>query len=605
MDYYNENLENVIFICVVKKSDIEKSVIWYEKVNNPYIKCEVCVYENESDYLATYEKYVYSERLKEKDIIKMNYYQIINKNCLEENKDKSKIIDIIYNEKSDLYQYDFELFYEYIKKLIDEKKYGKSINEIEIFLNKSSLCNVSKTEFSLIYNKLAKCKQFCEYNEYDIIETYKSSYKYDNQYLVPLYELMVKYRLAGLYQKGIDLLTLFFKTFGNPSLFNDQNLYDEFIENVVKNNKYYKESLYTYLYYLEFEAIICYIHSAEEFINIDHEKAVYYFKIAYILCNRIMCRKMVIADEAIKQINHFRSRCIEYVKNEYIFYNTEKINMLYEKSQLLKENDALKNKNNVIFTVTTCKRFDLFEKTMNSLINCTKDIDLIDEWLCVDDNSSEEDRMLMKERYPFFTFIFKNPDEKGHSKSMNIIRDYVITSGYKYTLHMEDDWQAALEMDYIKPCIQIIEENKEGIKQVVQNRQYVQLIRSRDIDLKGGFQRYLSNGYRYIVHEFYPKGSEEETQFWKRINGGYSASYWPHYSLNPSIMESKVYKWLGPYNENVKHFEMEYASRYTNAGFKTGFFDNITRLHIGKLIGEEGKKNAYELNELVQFAQGA
>ncbi len=608
MSNFNDEFKNIIFLCVIKKSDIDKSAIWYDKVNNPYINSEICVYENESDYLATYEKYVYSKRLKECDIIRMEYYQIIDKEYLEENKNKLLIFDALYSTKSHLYKYDFDLFYEYIKKLINEKKYGKAINEIHIFIKKNSLHHISKIEFSLIYNKLAKCQQYCEYNEYEIIETYTTSYKYDNYYLVPLYELMVKYRLAGLYQKGIDLLKNFFKTFGTPTLFNDSPLYEEFIENIVKPNKYYNESLYTYLYYLEFEAIICYIHEAENLIK-DVEKAIEYFRIAYILCNRIISRKMVIADEAIKQINHFRARCIEYVKDEYIFYNSEKVNVLYEKSKLLKESEEFKNKAprkaGVIFTVTTCKRFDLFEKTINSLINCTKDIDLIDEWLCVDDNSSEEDRTLMKEKYPFFTYIFKNPEEKGHSKSMNIIRDYVIKSGYKYTLHMEDDWQAVVEMNYIKPCIQIIEENREGVKQVVQNRQYVQLIRPRDIDLKGGFQRYLSNNYRYIVHEFYPKGSEEEAQFWKRINGGYSASYWPHYSLNPSIMESEVYKWLGPYNENVKHFEMEYASRYTNAGFKTGFFDNITRLHIGKLIGEEGKKNAYELNELVQFSQGA
>ncbi len=607
MKDYSETFKKVLFLCVVKKSDIDKSALWYEKVNNPYINAEICVYENESSYLYEYEKYVYSERLKEHDIIKMEYYQIIDKDYLEQNKNKPLILDALYNEKSHLYKYNFDLFYEYIKKCMDEKKYGKAINEIHIFINRTSLHHVSKTQYSLIYNKLAKCEQHCEYNEYHIIETYRTSYKYDNNHLVPLYELLIKYRLAGLYEKAIDLLKHFFKTYGIPLLFNDSKLYEEFIEKDVKTNKYYAESLYTYLYYLEFEAIICYIHEAEKLIKNEEEKekGVNYFRIAYGLCNRIMGRKMIIADEAIKQINHFRSRCINYIKDEYIFYNQEKVEELYEKSQLLKENDELKDKNHVIFTVTTCKRFDLFEKTINSLINCTKDIDLIDEWLCVDDNSSEEDRALMKEKYPFFTYIFKTPEEKGHAKSMNIIRDYVIKSGYKYTLHMEDDWQAVFEMDYIKPCIQIIENNNEGIKQVVQNRQYVQLIRPRDIDIKGGFQRYLNNGYRYILHEFYPKGSEEESQFWKRINGGYSASYWPHYSLNPSVMDSEIYKCLGPYNENVRHFEMDYASRFTNAGFRTAFFDNITRLHIGKLIGEEGKKNAYELNELVQFAQGA
>ena len=38
---------------------------------------------------------------------------------------------------------------------MDEKKYGKAINEIHIFINKSSLHNTSKLQYSLIYNKLA------------------------------------------------------------------------------------------------------------------------------------------------------------------------------------------------------------------------------------------------------------------------------------------------------------------------------------------------------------------------------------------------------------------------------------------------------------------
>ncbi len=29
--------KNILFLCIVKKSDIDKSVIWYEKVNNLYI----------------------------------------------------------------------------------------------------------------------------------------------------------------------------------------------------------------------------------------------------------------------------------------------------------------------------------------------------------------------------------------------------------------------------------------------------------------------------------------------------------------------------------------------------------------------------------------
>jgi hypothetical protein len=42
------------------------------------------------------------------------------------------------------------------------------------------------------------------------------------------------------------------------------------------------------------------------------------------------------------------------------------------------------------------------------------------------DNSSDEEREQMKKLYPFFTFYFKTFEEKGHAKSMNIIRNHVL-----------------------------------------------------------------------------------------------------------------------------------------------------------------------------------
>ena len=50
----------------------------------------------------------------------------------------------------------------------------------------------------------------------------------------------------------------------------------------------------------------------------------------------------------------------------------------------------------VMLTITSCKRLDLFTKTMNSILNCWTDIENIDYFFCVDDNSSEEDRAVMR-----------------------------------------------------------------------------------------------------------------------------------------------------------------------------------------------------------------
>ena len=92
----SELCKNILFLCIIKKSDIHKSVIWYEKVNNPYINTEIFVYENESTYLYEYEKYVFSKEYEEDNIIKMEYYQIIDKDFLEKNKDSPFLFNHIY-----------------------------------------------------------------------------------------------------------------------------------------------------------------------------------------------------------------------------------------------------------------------------------------------------------------------------------------------------------------------------------------------------------------------------------------------------------------------------------------------------------------------------
>ena len=60
---------------------------------------------------------------------------------------------------------------------------------------------------------------------------------------------------------------------------------------------------------------------------------------------------------------------------------------------------------NLTFTITTCKRFNLFQQTMDMFILNCQDVHTISEWLCVDDNSSQEDRSKMQSLYPFFKFI--------------------------------------------------------------------------------------------------------------------------------------------------------------------------------------------------------
>ena len=79
--------------------------------------------------------------------------------------------------------------------------------------------------------------------------------------------------------------------------------------------------------------------------------------------------------------------------------------------------------------------------------------------------------------------------------------------------------------------------------------------------------------------------------------------WWPHFSLQPSLMRAGRILSLGPFKEEGSHFEQEFARRFMAQDFQTAFFDMTVCQHIGRLIAERGsgKLNAYELNGVQQF----
>ena len=277
-----------------------------------------------------------------------------------------------------------------------------------------------------------------------------------------------------------------------------------------------------------------------------------------------------------------QSLCIKHISDEYIYYDFEKIKQIE------------KNKNNfsfITFTITTCKRYDLFEKTINSFINCCMDIEKIGSWICVDDNSSEEDRSKMKEKYPFFDFYFKNLNEKGHSKSMNIIYEKVKTP---YIFHMEDDWKFFSKKKYMSICLDILE--NKVFSQCLINKNYAETI--EDLNLIGGIKSSTVCGEKYLIHD-----KLDQELFIKKYGQGKNCSYWPHFSLRPSLLKTKNIKDVGKFQE-ILNFEIDFANRYYEKKNISTFLDRIHCIHIGRLTTERfenDKKNAYILNNEKQF----
>lgn len=237
----------------------------------------------------------------------------------------------------------------------------------------------------------------------------------------------------------------------------------------------------------------------------------------------------------------------------------------------------------VMLTITTCKRLDLFTKTMNSILNCWTDIENIDYFFCVDDNSSEEDRALMRESYSFFDYYMKGPEERGHRESMNIIWDKLQEVRPTYWIHLEDDWLYFKREAYVTRAIETLTKyESQNIHQVVFNRIYGLMF--TDMERAGG----IPLDSRTILHE--------------KRDGivGRNCGFWPHYSLQPSMIRTRVILELGNYNSPNKFFERDYANKYFAKGYLTAFFNYIYSIHIGKQHWEKEGKNAYALNDITQ-----
>ena len=279
-------------------------------------------------------------------------------------------------------------------------------------------------------------------------------------------------------------------------------------------------------------------------------------------------------------------------------YNVEKI----REAETHFNNPTVIEDKAVTITTTTCKRTDLITRTIDSFLECVLDYKTyVKEWIIIDDNSSEKDRQFMKERYPFIRFIYKDEKNKGHPKSMNMFLDEVKTP---YIFNLEDDFEFFRRDNFFERMINIVDIDK-SYGQCLMNINYTEDTDSGN-NIWGSSMKYHGSKdtikTRYFIHNYYA-GKELEVE--QKKLGCPSSLYWPHFSFRVGITKTSVLKDIGRYDETAKHFEMEYAHRFVNKGYKTTFLDGIYCAHIGRRTYERNteKKNAYDLNEEVQFGE--
>lgn len=248
-------------------------------------------------------------------------------------------------------------------------------------------------------------------------------------------------------------------------------------------------------------------------------------------------------------------------------------------------------------TITTCRRRALFERTMDSFLQCCVDRLEIDRWICIDDGSSDEDIDAMRARYPFLEIIRKEPDERGHARSMNRLLQEVNTP---YWLHLEDDFDFITVGRFVSQARRILDADPT-LLQVVLNRHYAETLEQR---LVGGEPRRTPDGLPYLQHVLMPHGSDEINQLLRDNPGCVTAAYWPGFSLMPSLIRTDNIRKVGAFHPGSRHFEMEFGARARRLGLNTAFLDTVTCVTTGPIRSDRSSTrppNAYDLNGFAQF----
>ena len=244
-------------------------------------------------------------------------------------------------------------------------------------------------------------------------------------------------------------------------------------------------------------------------------------------------------------------------------YKSYDVDMIKSKIKLNSVNNSSKSVS-VLFSITYNNNFELFEKTINSFIICCKDIFSIDYFFCVDGCSSADDRNKLRQNFPFFNFYYKNKEEVGRQKSMNIIWKKLLEIKPKYWIHIDGDWVFLKPVNYVEKSIKFLENNRsKKISQIQFNKHY-------GISMES----YNRTGGEIIDKEFILHIMDEQN-----LNHN-NCSKWPHYSMNPSMCLTESILSLGDFDSLDPFFEKIYANKYTENGFKTAFYNEITCLNI-------------------------
>jgi hypothetical protein len=216
-------------------------------------------------------------------------------------------------------------------------------------------------------------------------------------------------------------------------------------------------------------------------------------------------------------------------------------------------------------TVTTSRRFDLFERTMRSLRKFTDAARLISQCVIIDDRSTVAEQMqmvwLVEKLFSVPVRILFNEQETGyrHCASMEIWREISATQGMVFA--MEDDWEF-----FDSDC---------------------------PIPIEWGMKTLEANdwiGQAVLIDQLRTSPLDKPVPFWITTFENSPRHTTSRFTLNPSVIRMSSIARTGEFVSGPEAFEVQYGNRWVAKGYLPVYHPTGFCSHIGDV-------SAYDINK--------
>lgn len=214
------------------------------------------------------------------------------------------------------------------------------------------------------------------------------------------------------------------------------------------------------------------------------------------------------------------------------------------------------------------------ERTLNSLLHCVTDLDRVARVVCVCGAAGTAvPGQAFAERHPAVELL-RVPADEDDAAILDRTLDTVTT---RYLLYVEAGWELFARGSYVDRAARLIEADPT-IAQVAFNRSYARSLAERH--LVGGTPREVDGG-RYRIHVHVDPDGDDWSRLRERMpDGARTNAHWPHFTRQPSLVDVARVREVGRFDAGGD-VERAFAARYTAAGWRTAFFDEVSALPAG------------------------